>query len=248
MAKKRMSSILIIGIVLLVIAIVLGIYTTGIGTCVIGSGNVDSETRSVDIFHSAELRGWGNLYITQNGASEISIEAEDNILPLLKTYVTSGKLIIENELLTCIRPTKPVNVYVSMEEVKQLSVSGSGDIIGQTKITSDSLGVAISGSGNIDLDVDAKKLSTSISGSGNAKLKGVATTHDVMFSGSGKIQSYELVTEETTLTISGSGNSEVFASNELDVTISGSGNVYYKGNPANVNTQISGSGKLEKVD
>jgi len=247
---------LIVIIVLLagILAVLSGFVTTPVGFlttpdfCVFGSENVESETRTVDTFHSAELRGWGNLYVTQDGESEIRIEAEDNILPLLQTSVTDGVLVIEQERFKCIIPREPVNVYVSMEEVKQLSLSGSGKIIGQTKITSDGLGVTVSGSGDIDLEVDTEELKTTIAGSGNAQLKGDATVHDVTISGSGNIQSYDLDTEKSTVVVSGSGKSEVSVSNELDVRISGSGNVNYKGDPKNVNTEITGSGKLKKVE
>jgi len=239
--------ILLAGILgVLVVFVPTGFITTP-SLCLVGSGNVTSETRTVDTFHSVDLRGWGNLYVTQDGASDIRIEAEDNILPILQTYVRDGVLVIEQKEFKCVRPKKPVNVYVAMDEVKQLTLSGSGKIIGQTKITSDSLGVKVSGSGDIDFDVDTEKLRTTISGSGNAQLKGDATTHDITISGSGDIQSYDLDTEKSTVKVFGSGKSEVSVSDELDVTITGSGDVYYKGDPV-INTQITGSGKMKKVE
>jgi len=249
----KVSLIVVIILLVGILAVISGFLTTPIGFltipgCVMGSGNVESETRTVDTFHSVELGGWGNLYVTQDGISDIRIEAEDNILPLLQTYVSDNVLVIEHEKFKCIRPVKPVNVYVSMEEVKRLSLSGSGKIIGQTGIISDSLDVRVSGSGDIDLEVDTEELKTTISGSGSAQLKGDATAHDVTISGSGNIQSYDLATEKSTIKVFGSGKSEVSVSDDLDVTIAGSGDVYYKGDPANLNTQISGSGKLEKVE
>ena len=125
---------LIVIIILLagILAAMTGFLTAPLGFltipefCTIGSENVISETRTVDTFHSADLRGWGNLYVTQNGVTqdgkfEIRIEAEDNILPLLETHVTDGMLVIEQEEFRCIRARKPVNVYVTMDEVKKLS-------------------------------------------------------------------------------------------------------------------------------
>jgi len=248
----KIGLIIIILLLAGILVFLSGFITTPIGFitipgCVVGSGNVISETRTVDTFHSVELKGSGNLYVTQDETPELRIEAEDNILPLLKTYVTDGVLVIEREPFKCITTRKPVNAYVTMNEVKQLSLSGSGKIIGQTKITSDSLGVTVSGSGNIDLEVDTEELRTTISGSGNAQLKGDATAHDFTISGSGDIQSYDLDTEKSTVVISGSGKSEVSVSNELDVKIFGSGDVYYKGDPV-INTEITGSGKLKKVE
>jgi len=242
----KISLIVIIVLLVGLLGVLTGFFTQS-GFCIVGSGNVASETRTIDTFHSVELRGWGNLYVTQDETLELRIEAEDNIIPLLQTHVTNGVLVIEQERFRCAIPKKPVNVYVTMDEVKKLSLSGSGKIIGQTKITSDSLGVTVSGSGKIDLDVDSEQLKTTISGSGNAQLKGDATAHDVTISGSGNIQSYDLVTEKSKIVVSGSGKSEVSVSDELDIRITGSGNVNYKGDPV-INTQISGSGNLKKVE
>lgn len=216
--------------------------------CIAGSGNVISETRSVGEFHSAEMRGSGNLFVTQDGTGDISIEGEDNILPIMKTYVSDGTLIIEQEPLRCVVNSKPVNVYVRMEDVKKLSVSGSGSIVSENKIESVDLEVSVAGSGDINIDVDADKLSTIISGSGEALLKGSATEHIVRISGSGDVQAFGLATTKSDISIFGSGESEVSVSSTLDVIISGSGDVAYKGSPANVNQIITGSGKLRKVE
>ena len=222
-------------------------FITGPLSCIDGSGKSYSETRDVDTFHSVELNGWGNLHVTQNGESHIRIEGEDNIVPLIKTYVKNDILIIEQEEFKCIRPKEPLNVYVSMDEVKELLLIGSGNVIGQSRIESDSLWITLSGSGNINLDVDVEELGTTIIGSGNVQLKGDAAVHEFTISGSGDIKSYELSTEKSKIEVSGSGNSEVSVSDELNVKISGSGDVYYKGDPS-IEQVISGSGKLKKVE
>ena len=97
---------------------------------VVGSGNVISETRTLDSFTSVDARFSDNLYITQSGTIDVRVEAEDNLLPLLRTYVTNGVLIIDWE--KNVRTTKPVSVHLSMGDVEKLSNSGSGDVIGQT--------------------------------------------------------------------------------------------------------------------
>lgn len=234
----------LIGIVIVAVLLISGCINY---PCINGSGNVISETRTVDAFHSVDLELMGNLYVTQTGESEVRIEADDNILPLLKTDVRNGVLIIKRDGNRCLRPTK-INVYVSMDEVKRLSLSGQGDIISQSTITSDNLELSISGQGDIDMDVNTSKLTTSLSGQGDARYTGTATSHEVTISGTGDIDAYELTTEKTLVRVSGAGDAEVFASNELDVKISGAGNVHYKGDPKTVNQDISGAGKVNKMD
>jgi len=55
-----------------------------------------------------------------------------------------------------------------------------------------------------------------------------------------------LKTKECEVEIYGSGDCDVNVSESLDVRINGSGNVTYKGNPAEVNQKVSGSGGAHK--
>ncbi len=211
--------------------------------CITGSGNVVSEDFTVDAFHSVEFWGSGNLYITQGAPQSLRIEAEDNVLEVMTVNVVNEKLNIGSN--RCFRRIKPVNVYVSMEEVRALSGSGSGNIIGQSEITAKALKVSISGSGSSDLTLNVEELNTNIAGSGKSNLNGTANVHNIVISGSGNVKAFDLSTERTDITISGSGNAQVDASRELDVSIFGSGNVYYTGDAA-VSQTVSDSGRVVK--
>jgi len=215
----------------------------GLSDCITGSGNVVSEEFTLDKFHSVDFGGSGNLYVTQDAQQSIRIEAEDNVLEELTVKVVNGKLIISSD--RCFRNIKPINVYVSTEEVRDLAGSGSVNIIGQSEINADTLKLSISGSGSFDVTLNAEELNTNIAGSGKSILKGTAKVHNTVVDGSGDIKAFDLSTERTDITISGSGKAEVDASKELDVTILGSGSVFYTGDAA-VTQSISGSGKIVK--
>jgi len=62
-------------------------------------------------------------------------------------------------------------------------------------------------------------------------------------SGSGRMHLANLIANDVTCIISGSGNMYVYAHNSLDATITGSGNIIYSGNPT-VNVKTSGSGTV----
>lgn len=210
--------------------------------------NVISETRNVDIFHSVDFRGLGDLHLTQGKESGLRLEGERDLLDKCKTYVENGQLIIELDTWQKIWRRKSINVYITMPAVKGLRINGSGNIIGKSRITSDRLVIRVNGSGDIDLEIEAKELESRISGSGEIRLKGVVKSHEYQISGSGDLKGYDLVTENLKIKISGSGKCEVFVSNKLDVKVSGSGKVYYRGNPKIVNQRISQSGTIRKVD
>ena len=122
-----------------------------------------------------------------------------------------------------------------MDKITELTMSGSGKLIGKTEINSDALHIVCSGSGKVDLNLKVARLSTKLSGSGTINLKGTATEHDLILSGSGRIKAYDLITEKTTALIAGSGSANVNTSEELDSKVSGSGSIRYKGDPKIIN-------------
>lgn len=221
-------------------AIVMSEYSSG---CIAGSGNIISENRSVNRFDSIDLRLSGNLYLTQDIHQPLRIEGDDNVLQFLVTDVADKTLIVHSD--KCFRPTKDINIYVSAEKIGKLKSSGSGKIISQSQITVDTLRVEIAGTGSSDLTLNVGKLDTAVSGSGDISLNGEAKVHNSEISGSGNVKAFDLTTEKTDITVSGSGNAQVNALENLEVNILGSGLVYYKGD-ATVCQNISGSGRLIK--
>ncbi|MDD3621511.1 MAG: DUF2807 domain-containing protein [Methanofollis sp.] len=214
--------------------------------CTVGSGNVVSETRDVGTFHSVDLNTFATVVVTQGAPGPVMIEAEDNLMPLLRTQVSEGVLVIDHDAV-CVRNTTPVVVRVAMDEVKGLAVNGAGSVLGEDQIVADRLATAVSGSGTLDLDVNVTALESVISGSGETRFSGTADEHSAVISGSGTIKGFDLTTKQSNLVISGSGRAEVLATEALDVQITGSGLVTYRGDPT-VTQVITGSGILIKEE
>jgi hypothetical protein len=114
------------------------------------------------------------------------------------------------------------------------------------KITLKSLdGVAISGSGNLDVpQYNGDKLTVGLPGSGNITLGGSANTVNIVLSGSGNIRSDKLTAKSATAMLSGSGSITVNASEQLDATVIGSGDIRYSGSPAKLTKIVTGSGNI----
>jgi hypothetical protein len=232
---KKLLLVLLCGFIL---------YGCGFMRCVHGSGRVISQDREVSDFNSVSIDGSANLYVTQGSEQSLRIEAEDNLLPIIKSKLEGRKLVIENK--RCMRNTRPVNIYVTMQDIHGIDIYGSSKIIGETKISTDELNINISGSGKANLDIEANRINTRISGSGDMAFSGKATDFDVKVSGSGNISARNLLTDNADISVSGSGDCIISVKEQLDVTISGSGSVKYYGKPGRVSSNISGSGKLRR--
>ena len=195
------------------------------GCGVRGSGVMATETRPVSGFSEVALSGSGDVHIAQTGQESLTIEAEDNLLPLLETYVDGSTLVLRVRPNTSIRPTRTIRYRVTVAQLDGASISGSGSIRAE--------------------GVDSQRFRSSISGSGSATLAGRARAIDLSISGSGSYDASRLEAETGRFSISGSGSGVVNASEELDVSISGSGSIEVVGKPW-VEQHISGSGRVSR--
>jgi hypothetical protein len=217
------------------------------GKRVRGNGNLRTEERSLGSFNSVASYGSFNVYVS-TGDKSIKIEAEENLLPYIETYVDGSVLHVETKENFWLRPNREVKIFISSPDFRSIHSYGSGDIIGRSKIIDSSkLELAVSGSANIKMDVDAPEIDTKISGSGDIDLKGETKSFKGEIRGSGNVRAIDLKCEDATIKIYGSGNADVFASAKLDVHVAGSGDVHYKGD-AQVSSSIAGSGRVKKID
>ena len=206
------------------------------------------ETRSVGSFTEISLGISANVYLKQGNTIHLELEGYEEDLQKIITEVDGDRLRIKHDgkWFGGWKQEK-VNIYITMPIIEGLSVSGSGDIVGEGKFKSNHLDLSISGSGDIDLDIETGDVEVSISGSGDIKLAGKCDLVDVRISGSGKFDAREMVAKSCEIKIAGSGTCYVHATESIESKVSGSGDIYYLGDPKQVNNSSAGSGKIKKM-
>jgi hypothetical protein len=210
-----------------------------------GNGDVKQEDRQATKFKNIGTSGTFKVYIQQGNTHSIRIEAESNLLPYIETKIDGEDLEVRVKKGYNIKPTKDVNVYVTLQEVRELAASGSGGFYSKGKLKTDKLELAVSGSADADLDVTADEMEVGVSGASNVKLKGSAAKAEYSISGKADIQAFDFQANDVEIAISGSGNANVNAQKTLDIAVSGMGNIKYKGNPQ-IKQSVSGMGKIAK--
>jgi hypothetical protein len=195
------------------------------GERVEGSGNVVSETREVGDFDRIAVESFGTVNVEVGPAASLTVEAEDNVLPLLVTEVDGSTLRLGSEPNTSFRDVEEPVYTITVPSLEEVSISGSGDVT-VTGLSNDTFAATISGSGDI-------------------RPAGEAVSLDVSISGSGAFHGEGLAVADAEVDVSGSGSVVVDAADSLDVSISGSGDVRYLGDPV-VGRSVSGSGSIER--
>jgi len=242
--KKAVKIVLIIAVIS-VLAIFAASCKWTIGL-VRGSGDIETEERDVSGFDEVYLSGVGNLIITQGDEESLTIETDDNIIPLIKTDVFGNRLNISFRRGYNFMPTVKIKYYLTVIDLDKISLSGAGDIDCEG-FSTDKLEFEISGAGDIDFNINAESVETTSAGAGDINLAGKVDSQEIDISGVGKYDAEELESRECSISLSGAGSVTVNTSEELDISISGVGNVYYAGDP-HITQDISGLGRVKSID
>lgn len=230
---------------------------------VTGSGSLVTESFDMRDFDQIRIGTSGVLYIEQGNEFSLSIETDDNILPLLDVEVEHGVLTLRTKPDITSLQLETIIYRVTLPELSMIDLSGSADVHVED-FSADSLSVNINGSGDVTfVNLDVASLAVRISGSGDMILPNVSAktivseinnsglmdvageteTLTVKVSGSGDLLADTLKSSTVEVAVNGSGDVVVWAVDTLDVSISGSGNVQYLGTPE-LTEKISGSGEL----
>lgn len=213
-----------------------------------GSGKVVSSTREASGFDSLEIDYPAQVFISQGEKESVTVEAEDNILPGLKTEVRNGQLRIYYKTTDGkhVNPTKPVKITIVAKDLKDIEFNSAGELT-IDGLKTEGLDISLSGAGNLKLnDIAVTDLSVSLSGAGSMTASGTADNLDLHISGFGSFDGGKLHDKTANVDMSGAGSATVWADTKLKAEVSGAGSVNYYGSPS-VTKQISGIGGVNHL-
>ncbi|HEY0426319.1 MAG TPA: head GIN domain-containing protein [Pyrinomonadaceae bacterium] len=184
-----------------------------------GSGNVKTENRRVSDFKAIDVSGAFEVEITAQKDFSLEVEADDNLLPLIKTEVDGETLQIRSEKR--FSTSNPLKIRISAPDIDSLDLSGASKV------------------NLVNLNNDGLKLDSS--GASKIKVEGTTGDFDVEMSGASRLDAENLKAENVSVDSSGASNAMIFVTNELRADLSGATNVTYSGNPKSVQKKTSGA-------
>jgi hypothetical protein len=211
------------------------------------------EEKKFPSFSRVAFRTGGKLYLRQGSPQKVEFVGDREDIEELDPRVESDRLIIGKDGWNSWswgldNDDRKVDVYITMPDIEGLSVSGSGDLIGENKITARNLDLNVSGSGSLALEADASgDVDADVSGSGRIELKGKCRDIQSKVSGSGRVKLDLTIAERAEFGVSGSGKIQASGSaREVKVGVSGSGEILGANLVTDVcDIRISGSGDVE---
>jgi hypothetical protein len=235
------------------ITVILGLFALAFlpvacNQCTTGTGNAQKEDRLVPEFSAIDLQCSANVIIRDRVLSEdnkVVVEAQSNLLPLISTRVNGETL--EIDMKGCVNSSKTITVYVHVNEINEITLSGSGNIETTNRLGGNEMDVNLDGSGNLNLGVKTNKIQVNHRGSGNINLDGNANFIVVEHDGSGDIDAMSLKSSDAEVNLNGSGTVSVFGNRNMKLALNGSGSIFYGGKPQTLNTTNNGSGEIHEA-
>lgn len=189
-----------------------------------GSGKPAREDRKLSGFSHISSKGSVDVEVQVGQEFAVVVEADDNLIPIIKTDVRDGFLNINTD--DSFRSSLPVKVKVSMPSLETINIQGSGDITAN--------------------NINAGNFAYEVTGSGDGKLSGTASSASFVITGSGNVDATNLAVSAAEVRVTGSGDAKVNAKDSLKAQINGSGDVWYKGSPQ-VDKTLMGSGDVTQL-
>ena len=92
----------------------------------------NKEKRNVGDFTKIAFRIPGELYLRQGNSNSVEIEGTKDVLSIVKTEIDGSTLKIHSPTKWNWSKTDKAKVYITVQNLEGVSVSGSGDLIGET--------------------------------------------------------------------------------------------------------------------
>jgi hypothetical protein len=189
---------------------------------VTGDGRLAHEGRAAGNVSAIDVSGPLEVNVRVGAAPSLDVEADSNLLPLIRTEVTGGvlRMWVEGN----IRSNNSLRVTYTLPALTQVRSTGSGRL-------------TIS-------ELNGAPLDFSKTGSGAANLSGRVSRLDLRHTGSGQVNASALQTGDANVTLSGSGRMSLgqVQGSALTVNVHGSGSLQASGAVTSLNAHVYSSG------
>jgi len=241
--RKNMKNLRYLTLISLCLAIA-GSVNCQIRKTVYGDHNVIKKERTAGVFTGITTSSAIDVILSQGDKNTITVEADKNLHEYIVTEIKNGTLNVYAD--ANIRDAEMRRVHVTMKDIDYVSSTSAGDVIGITPVKAGSLKLSASSAGDIKLEVYTQTLDVNGSSAGDITLSGETGFLDANLSSAGDLNAYDLKAVKADVSVSSSGDADIYVTDELRARASSAGSINYKGDPENVNSHSSSAGGVHK--
>jgi hypothetical protein len=208
-----------------------------------GNGEVVSEDRSISSnFSEIKVQQGIEVYLTQGNSTEIKVEADENIIDILRTEVKNNELKIYFDKNVYKATSR--KVYVTTNNISKISTSSGALVKTENTIETSTLQLDSSSGSSIKVYVNADEVSSSSSSGAGIDIYGKSKEFSASASSGSSIDADKLETINATAKVSSGASIDVNVTGKLTAKASSGGDIDYEGNPTEVNKDTSSGGSV----
>ena len=227
--------------------------TFGLGSCtkdsfhVHPSRTVTTQEVYLNNFSSIDISNAFEAWIEFVDSGEyITVEANENLHDYIVVEKNGRELEVRLKRNTNIRGDATLKVYIGLDHLDHLDVSGASTAYLENTLDETELGLHVSGASHVEGDIHVDRLDAQISGASSLEFTGYAYETHADISGASYMGSYDLETDRLDIDLSGASSAALTVNDKMWVDASGASNLYYRGDPSIRRLQLSGASDIRR--
>ncbi len=195
-----------------------------------------------EYFHSIELKGTYEVYLSQGDVSNYRVEGKRESLDI---HVVDGVLRIQNAGKTW--GGGDAVIYIQVAELRSLSSSGAVELETQGIIVTDDVKLRFAGASEVIINLEAKHVKMETAGASEVEIKGSAMYADFHTVGATEVDAVSFKVRSLGIETAGASELEVYVTDELKVKARGASEINFRGNPEHIHRDLKGATSLEAI-
>jgi Putative auto-transporter adhesin, head GIN domain len=218
-------------------------------SCVIngikGNGNIETQKRSFsENFTDIKVSQGIDVYLTSNNATNLTVEADENIIDLLKTEVNNGTLKIYFEKNVWRATSR--KVYLSVPTLNSIVATSGASVKFENTLKADKLSLRATSGADIYAHLVVTDLNSATTSGADIKISGSAKNFEASATSGSDIKAANLKADFVTARVTSGADIRVYALKEINAKATSGGDIKYSGNPRVVNKTKNSGGHIRR--
>lgn len=209
-----------------------------------GSSTMRTEEREVEKFESLYVSNGINVYVSSGVSNRLKVVADDNLIPLVQTQVSDGRLTVRIKEGVSLKNHNGINVYVAMQRISHLKATSGADIKGTVPFTADEVRMEATSAGAISLELTAQHVHVAITSGADITLKGKAETLQASATSGADLVALGFPVRSCAVSLTSGADASVNVTETISYTVTSGADLKCKGKPRVTGSKVTSGGDV----
>lgn len=194
-----------------------------------------------------EIKVFDQLNVTLVPSTENKMVITGTNQGNVETVNKNGLLKIRIYLTEIFKDNKDIKVALYFKELQSIDANEGSIVSCEETFKQIAMDFSAQEGARIEVIIDVEKTSVEAFSGGIINLSGNAVNQKVSINTGGVLEAKDLVTSQTTITISAGGNAEINATTLVDAKVNAGGTIHIYGKPKQIKQQELAGGKITEM-